>query len=337
MKNEHAPVMRAHVAILVMGATVVFSHGVFSQDDELKARFFAEAPGAWDRLELAYASVEGEATVTEEGTGAAAGKVSTVKRHERFAYGKDRALIESAGDDGKSRVICVNDKYSFLIKRATKSGPFHIEYAGGEKQPAVEHVNAYIKIYTDLPFTSFPVKYRDMITDKSFRLRRITRSTIEGEEQVKVEFSYVFTGGEKPKAVSGKLNFAPAFDWALRESDMVVEGVTHHAEVDYVRTAGGVPRPTRVTSRSTGPDQTGRFGEKGASAGKLQTYLFDRWDFREVPARDFTLTAYGLPETIVTPPSGSTSWTGFALIGTGLLLVAGVLVHKTRFGRNRKD
>ena len=88
-------------------------------------------------------------------------------------------------------------------------------------------------------------------------------------------------------SLEGWFTVSPDEAWVLHEYENVDQGnISVHGSIEYGGMQGGVPVLRRFTRTAT-------------KLGKLlssQTYDFEKLDSVDVPDRDFTLSAFGLPE-----------------------------------------
>ena len=201
---------------------------------DLRERFLTEAPRGWAKLEAMYAQVEGEFTMTEEGTGAAKGKIVKPVKRERFAMERGARLVQSREEKNLFRVICYNDRYSFLINKKSPTGPYVIQTVGTNNDEVKELVDINVGMYLAMPYSLYPRSFQELIADPTTRVQSVTQQSSDGETLMiaNMSFTYTIKGGEK-KPVTGRFVFSPSLDWALRACETEGGGTTTNLTVEY--------------------------------------------------------------------------------------------------------
>jgi hypothetical protein len=188
-------------------------------------------------------------------------------------------------------VICYNRDYSFeLSKHHTNSGwfiSFFENNLNGKSKLAKGAMFTSLLQYLNAPFLMYVPRLSSLFAEEGFSVRAVTRVRDGDKQMLKVEFD------RKPdskgrKGSHGWFVVSPDEAWVLHSFEYQDKnGNSYSGTMEYAGVERGVPVPKRVV-------HTIRGGRDPRPS--VFTYDFDELSFVDVPDRDFTLDAFGLPE-----------------------------------------
>jgi hypothetical protein len=176
----------------------------------------------------------------------------------------------------------------------------------------------------------------EMVDEPGFSVDHAETRNVAGETLVDVTFRYLHTGQDDNYAEEGHMLLDPSRCWLLREAEVKVReppepvGGSHAIHVEY-KDSDGLPVPKRRVM-SIDVQATEPVAERG---GTVETHddLVCEYDFNRVAEareRDFTLSAFGIPEPVRPAPARSATGTRlFAAIVIGtILIVVGIMLRR---------
>ncbi|MBI2807077.1 MAG: hypothetical protein HYX68_19020 [Planctomycetes bacterium] len=166
-----------------------------------------------------------------------------------------------------------------------------------------------------------------MITEAGFKLEKVGELTRDGRKLAKIEFTYtppkinVEVVNGRPvrrdmhmtKMRGGWMVLDPERNWSLQESSLdLVGGEKNTCIVEYAKSDSGVFLPSRVFEKD--------------NAVSVWEVTFSDLTIRDIPEKEFTLTAYGLPEPMgVVWPSPTRWYLWITLAAVGAVVLGFVL------------
>jgi hypothetical protein len=163
--------------------------------------------------------------------------------------------------------------------------------------------------------TVYNVHLPDLAKEPGFLLKRVSSVDADSNRLVRIEYDRVSHSMRNDPARGGWVLLDPALYWVVKQYEVKAvwpdgQG-TISATLEYKTTDSGFPLATRVVRNHKAESQTGPVDHE---------YVLD-YDLNvqdKLPERDFTLSAFGLPE-----PAGATRsrlylWIG----GVGVLCVS---------------
>lgn len=181
----------------------------------------------------------------------------------------------------------------------------------------------------------------EMVDEAGFSVDRAETRHVADETLVDVTFRFVHRGDDDDYAAEGHMLLDPARYWLLREAELKVHeppeavGGAHAIHVEY-KDSDGLPVPSRYVMQFDvqAPE---RAVEGGFGKEDIHKDIVWEYDFRRVVdanERDFTLSAYGLPEPIRPAAGGMLAGTRLlALVVIGaVLVVVGILLRRRLSG-----
>ena len=247
----------------------------------------------------------------------------------------DGFLLESGKDpkSGNDFVRAKNDSYTFSIVKSKNTGIASLEFL--ERVGLDKSVDKLIAERATFPRVQLSGAYNlwreslfEIINYKSFVVERVYRVENEGNECIRVEFGYEF--GD-PSSVNGHritnafLVSDPQRNWALTKYGGTMYTYVNkstlrtEATLEYLDNLSGFPIPSKITQRTTWPDNKGT---------ELESELTSKNVTKNVSKDEFFLSYYGLPE-----PKFESRWYGnwiwILVVGIGVIGF-GVFLRKRR-------
>jgi hypothetical protein len=311
--------------------------GAAQQPDELRARFLAEAPRAWEKYLTAVKRFQGSYTFQHRRVGSG---IDTKRRHEvkqasGCALRLEQSLIEQGKPNTSGRLSAANPQYWFDLSRSKEAGSWrvvtvHLNTDRAEVPKALAR-DINIALASPVTFAAFSIQYRIVVNEPGFDLRRVESNGAGGKQAVKVSFHYTPKNddGVRP-SVEGWIIYDPEHYWVIQ---------SYEAKV----TRRAVPekgRPAPIVSTTTGSFSYAMdgnnlplpikhvFQNKSHRTGNQADGFFE-YDLHqgESPAAEFTLPNFGFshPEGYREPSRIPwyiwTAVAGFVAIGGGYFVL----------------
>lgn len=306
--------MKSRIARFVVASACVASIsgwlGKASADDALAKRFLEEAPRKWREHELLLRGfeVKGEHVTTMIGAKEVKGTSGTQKTRQT-----DRTILDSEGVQAISEqdreVFGRTRDYAFSLARprASKALPSILDVSSVSPQytdPAL-HVAAS---RASMIRAFFPHDFLDIVSSSDFKVKEATETSRDGKPAAQITFEYQITHPKPeerllPKSYIGTVLFAPDAYWAIIEGAMNVDAsskqlgsyeVKHRLENVFKR----LPVVVEAVDCTYDTD------------GNLSGSVVSKYEWKEFTGGDamFTLSAYGLPEPSLSPPTRRRLW-----------------------------
>ncbi len=303
----------------------------------LEERFQTEAPQAWDRYRERAKRLQGSVKITYLYLTPV--RKTDEQRLELKQRG-DCALLEMPGtnrpDTSRTEELYViNPHYAFHLTRQGAAEGWAI--AGLVPSPRGKTPFGIFPNKTVEALTTYPYNFalsagigRAIPRDPEFLLKRASSENRDGRALVRVEFEYA-APKDQPKvpSVVGWALYDPKRYWSLvateaHNSWTAIAGLTTTNAVayEYQNSQDGFPNTKRIVVH----------GRKISTEGTFDFEHTYELDLREAdaPERDFTLSAFGLPEPKgMAIPRSSRWYLWFIAGGVGCLLV-GFLIWRRR-------
>ena len=223
-----------------------------------------------------------------------------------------RLLFEETNDPKKIPplgVYCNGEAGSFMMSRTRESDAWRVNSVGNPAE-----VNAVldrtIRASFFSPFRIQKIRILDLIKDPSFTFRKITESKEDDQTLLRIDFLVNHHDKRMFPFRNGWFMVSPGQGWLLRRFELATPDYPRDGdcEISYapVQSPQEIPFPTSVRLRDP---------------WSVTTWTFDKVVHEEVPAGEFSLTAFGLPD-IAKPiaeqtPGRSSRWY-FIAAGIGL-------------------
>jgi hypothetical protein len=331
--------MRAAVVptLLALGVLLFTPMIGSAHDDSLMKLVLSEHPRAITELKLRFERTSGSVRVEHTARRRSGGTP------EKFLASFDlmaaraarvRLLPEAGPNAGAAIVICRNSEYSFVLRRPMGAGEYAIRdlSAAADAQRIDGAISRYLARGLEAPYRMDWIQLSAAYDTPGFSLRSVSRSSENGSGLLKLAF-YLPTPTIKSSGggQEGWLLVSPQEKWALRAYEFhplsgtaVVAGT-----VEYGERQNGFPTPMRVVGSV-------RDTSKNAVT-EAWTYDFEHFRFGDSPEREFTLTAFGLPEGAARPSRVARSQgLGYWFLGSAaaaLAIAVGLRIASSRLER----
>jgi hypothetical protein len=289
-----------------------------------KDRLLSEYPTALKRLEQLYASEMGKATLS------ITDKQSGVRSSSEIRFACDAGLSRSIeverGTEPKdySEVVqCSNLNYSFRLARSAPDRPYVIRDVVDGTGRLREFGRYYFEGYFAAPYIAFGLPIRDLMErpEFEFKLKDVSEVTEEGRRLVKMSFEIRWM--PDVPVMSAWIKVDPEFGWALCRAELILNpsrNIKRDLSVDYSGMVRGRPVVRRVLDANFG-------AERVLDVTEIE---FDR----HPDPRDFTLSAFGLPEVNQKPGDTRAIPLNYWLFGFGAIALAlAIFIRRARHQR----
>ncbi len=286
-------------------------------------RVLNEYPAALDRLEKYFTQLHAKGTAEEVQVDQDKSELKVVFHYQFDIDGTSRRRVRTREFDTKTNrsyefVTSVSPRYSFRLLRKEKGDAFRVTALGsGGDAEVLDDMYYDFNQYPLAPYCVFGTPIAKFMAEPSFVLGKVSEVVQGDHKYLKLEYR-THPKKEYP-AVPGWLVVSPDQGWVLVEDVAFLglhENIRRESHIEYGKTVDGIPLP-RVVSYDH-PYYHRRM-------------VFDRFEHGPVPEREFTLSAFGLPE-LDKPESSDHKgnpalW--FFLISVAFLSVAAAFKYKS--------
>jgi hypothetical protein len=346
------------VALLIPGFILAVAESAIA---DLAAEFLKQAPEGWAALERASGTLQFKADCTT--TMVQKDGSEKQRNRERWLYKRNgrRQLFEkeSLDDDAiPSLVFAENSRYGFKLTKDRGASEWFVNEASSDPRDR-EHVAAAIDVLakqtTEIGWALPIVSLATLVNARSFKLINCVEDSESspGSHLVKVDFELSPTRDElklpghitsraELKSISGKLVLDREHFWAITGYDVrfvsVMAGSPVPFEPRYIadvkyelsQAPSGVkvPVPAQVRLEMIG----------AAGALKKEIEVVES-SLDELPEKDFTLVAYGLPDLgqLSTGSGGGRSVAGYIFIVASIIGILTLLLARKRIERSENQ
>lgn len=284
------------------------------------AGFPKSALAGWDALERAVRHSEGEFAHTEE-TKIPDKPFPTSIRHRRFAINDGAVFLVRIGETKEERVFCRNDEYSFHLRRLKGAAVYTIEGLFPPTEPGIEaQFNGHLFGTVGAAWRTAGRSLKDWLADPGTSVKSVK----DDQGLVRAELDYDPAKGSNRETNYRRLSIRldPARSWCIIDYIHTATWGTEEGCVEYGGPQRGLPVP-RVLTRKLRSNKMAGVAE--------HTFTFDKFKLCDVPAQQFRLSAFGLPD--MEPPlpkPTSRLWVWLAAAAAVLGVVAVLLRVRTR-------
>lgn len=276
----------------------------------LRSQVLTEYPPALARLEARYSRIRGAAqrlvhsTDSKGNVRTTASRITIVRDGNNY-LGTEKTDVEAGEEE---RVRSTNSRYSFLLRFDPPTQTYVIDNVEGDGNEVAPRFGSYC-------FDgSFPAAYyafgrpiSELMALPSYKLKSVSEVQEEGRRLIKIAFD--FRPANDYPIIPAWILVDPAEGWILRRYEGLFgprQNLPRRGEVAYTRTSGGELLAKTVKHTKNLEDDTFE--------------IVDLTFGESVPERDFTLTAFGLPEVNEPAASrGGITW-NYLFLGIGLVL-----------------
>lgn len=252
-----------------------------------------------------------------------------------------RAVIEKVNEP-TIRVGCKNDRYRFQLRRPEKSPLYLIEsIETGRARADVlpwNDLDAYFVLYAE-SFINAPIKVEgfvlpEIVTKPDFVCESAEEVDRGGVQLIDVHFRYRHQEPGFIPLEDAHVLLDPENGWSVIEYSVENSDVVYNANVTYSEAIvpGAMFRhPIKVvaTIRSAGRQKSSDVTEN--------EYTLDEITFGAIDDREFTLSAFGLPEVSEKGPparSGARLWTLLTINAAFVLILVGLYFLRQKATKN---
>jgi hypothetical protein len=300
---------------------------------DLRQRFSSEAPAGWSKIIEAARHVDGE--VQTKRSWAEAGKPGGCEELRTFKTAGGNAIFTKENIDGEEQgtadAACLGHDYAFTLKRSKPSAAWTISYFGLDRRRVERSGGAEAVALSRYAIWLAGRLLPDWIKEPTF----VIDSVEESDGLAVLRFHYLLPAKHQigdQYAKSGTIWLDPRLCWVPMKfayEKFIATGDRIGSETDTYqhREVNGIPVLEKITQ--DGRATEGRWdatGKQWKYDGSLMDtfhheWLFTRYEFRDIPDSEFTLSAFGIDE----PGAGGGRYLWF-LVGSAVVLVAlGVL------------
>jgi hypothetical protein len=342
---ESPPMKAMSIAIPVLFMLLVSLAGAQSNEDLLKKRFLSEYPEALKAWEARISKVEATVKYTEDDP-----RKKVTPHREVLSSFKcklpDMMVLTTISNDAKGQreqaVSGSNKNYSFaLIKRGegTDLALTRLDAANGSDGAPSRSPMRSLSPQLWVPYAARTSNV-SLLSNPLLDVRRVSTVTRNRRNLLKVEFDLPTelrskVGSNTASESSGREGFflvSPEEKWVLCEYEYARKKgeprLLYKGTVDYQGTVDGFPIPKRAARQTL----------KLPEGELVETYSYDFLDFRfaDVPDKDFTLAAFGIPEEVTqTAKVARSRSVGYWLLAISLIALAAAVFFKMAASRRK--
>jgi hypothetical protein len=334
-----APSVRL-LGLAVRAGICLSAASCFAGDEPLQRRFLAESPACAARLKAAIDQIEGVASISIDSKVDGKSQASRVSRWsfkvdgDRIVY--EEILLDPEGKEVSARAQGSNPAYSFVVTRDSEQSPWLLKGVGPIQatQPTHPFVLAGrggFLMYLRLAWCIAEIPLADLVKTQGFTIKRVSAVNENGRQLAVLDFDYTPTAGPPAESVApqdrsslmvirrGQIYCDPDRFWAIQRYEIRgIGGITVKGSITHRDGPDGVPVVRSVVHALDN-------SQNGSQTVRID---FEPVAFHPVPEREFTLSAFGLPEPLSRSPGAELpSWAFFIGAG-GLFLAAAAYLHR---------
>lgn len=298
---------------------------------DLRDRVLKEYPPALARLEAFYSRMRLEGTFSETLINDGKEEPRSVSHYLLARDGEsrkiERVIVEPGNRSipiGNSLASCSGPVYSFRLRKENAAASYKIKDMGAAHDKTILKDLGLVEHYSMFsPICSCNVLNRMIMADPTFRLGEVTEVLDGGQRCLKIEYE-VKPDAKYPK-IPGWWLVAPDLGWVLIEFDGIFgthQNIHRHGKIEYGKTVEGIALLKSVML--THPSY-------------IRSFEVERIEPGPVPASEFTLTAFGLPELDRPESPALMSSPAPWLFGAAALFLALAFVVRSRESRKQTD
>jgi len=308
------------------------------QEDEasLKDWVRSEYPAALKALESRFAKAYGSGTSAEEFRIGTKGHIRTDGRLNFALNGPFLAKValhisKTTMKDQKTSppqevVFCYNTQSSFWLTKPAGNSEYALKSLETSKDEASgPHRQVYDRLkFLYAPYTVGTLRMSDAIARPNFSIRRVEATGAKDRALLKIEFDL-----KNSRGLSAWVVLAPGEKWAIQEYESKDIQDVIHGRIEYGELMDGFPTPKRVLITRTKVGET--------HPAQSYAFDFDEIHFADVPDREFSFAAFGLPD--LGRPRGMQHGmrTGLLLLGIAIvMIIVASMIKKQASHRFRK-
>lgn len=317
LASRSCVIPRLVVSVATALVVILSPESATADDAALRQRFLTEAPAAWKQLARMVEQVDVVGVVRDGLEGAH--PRPEAKSGFRFKANGQAKVVLADRRQGDELVVCVSPKYGFRLKKAkdAKTGPYVVSYFGNPKKLVSDDGDDDLSLYGGHyveTSTRFGSVFGGLLNKPGFHVKDVSPIRRDDRDLVRVEFEY------KPEKPSGDILDSlkggwvlldPDQSWRLQESEFTAVGYRTTATIEYGPKIDGIPTLRRIKNDT--------YGDEPRGGHSWDICDFTSWERRDVPDREFTLSAFDLPEMSYSPPTAAPTWGPWIWISLGLV------------------
>lgn len=312
----------------------------------------SNARQGWAALDVSYSKVSVTCTVIMESSAREVPPQRLIYRRNQGNRLLEIERSQSAGESD-SAVFAINKDYAFKLVKRSASGGKVGEWVINEASSsyAKQKVPVYAVAGLSHGFYESPWKVDrlpplpDLVTMPGFEIESITPLGLEVEQYVMKcryqandqdlndfrDLSRMLAGVIPVPSFNGEIELSPAMSWAITRYDLVIDSPqTVGRSKQTVRVTGSIDYATKVNlagEETPVPQAVKICVSSGEGIAENVDIKIESWEFIDLPAAEFTLTAYSLPEVAKVNVNRSRSVSLLA-VTAGIFVIAGVLLRR---------
>ena len=343
MMTSHALCRTATLALAVLG--LAFVCRAVQAEADLLERFRSEAPRAWSRMEqlAKHIDMQVERTATTK-----RGRLKTVwavKWNDDNLAGIGKDVFTPATGDGeptyRELAFCRNSKYAFELRKDAPDQTWFVDNYSQNLREADNNMLHQIRLPA-IPLFALVVFGKflpDWYREETFSIKHVDWDEQPSRRRVAVKFEYQWPAGKTHKYAywprSGTLFLRPDLLWSIEEFQVeMVDDVDsskkefHWSQENALKElSDGFPAVVMATQSAN-----------SVTEGRVETtWTFTRFEQTVVPERQFTLSAFGLPEIGGSPSWGRGWWIVLNAVAILCILLGIVIRRQSRIRNSRND
>jgi hypothetical protein len=305
-------------------------------DEFLKKTVLAEYPKALKELEDFYGKARGLAELREENLHDPKKPIVKTRaytfvsnRPEMARVSSESTVSLSGHQQTSQRVICYNKDYSFVLTKENGANDFSIRSLDKGKAAVSREMQQKLSLYLDAPFQLFIHPLRWIVEQPKFRVLSLARILRDGKPMISIEFDCPIDNNRQG-GYAGKIIVSPNEKWALCQYEYKFKKGKgfRTGSVEYKGTFRGFPIPRHVVHATL------ELPERRPVS--VAAFEFKDLHFDALSEKEFTLTAFGLPELLRVGNARRTSNAASWLIVAALIALAIAVVFKVAASRLRQ-
>jgi len=290
--------------------------------DEWKAKFHEEAPNAWAKYATRARRLQGSLVVTTRSLDENKIVYSNhfeLKQREGCSFFLEQYGVEGGDEEGRrGQISAVNPYYAFTLKRKTSESPWAAAGAGKElwnAEYAPSHLTEWI-LRAPYTFVAIVNTLEARLDDPEFSINKVAPVDDGDGQFLKVEFKYdpVKNKNHKPLR-SGWVLLDTKRYWVMRAFEARTlwgDGSRDFAaRFEYNDTPDDFPILKTILV-------TAKIPTKNRSFESVYSYQLQE---RDLPEREFRISAFGFPEPPGAPRIGTPWYVWFIALAFASLAV----------------
>jgi hypothetical protein len=295
--------------------------------DSLKDWFLREAPSRWEEYRNLEQSMQ--QVITYRSFSSERQNTDTIRLEYRVSP-TARLLVMQWLDGSQTRgeVLGFNPKYSFILSRKSVDDPWIVEHLDMTTNELPEHMARRINRFANggtglVSLQWYPLP--EVIREPNFQVKKVARKNHNEEELIEVEFDWPHdVAARSPEDFNpiqgGRMLLDPKRFWTIRELELQLKTLvargTYKRRNDIDK-GQEIPVPKHVVT-----SEEYNLNSGGQMVLKTETVEMSfKKPKRPPPDRDFSLSAFGLPEPLGVSWSRTPWYLWVALAGILFLLI----------------